>query len=142
MSKICIGIDTGVKTGYAELKDGRLSRVETLKIHAAMECVKQAIASHEKVVVYVEDARLRKWVPSKCGREILQGVGSVKRDALIWEDFLSDLKKENANFDFHLIAPKNNKTKVSSDYFSRLTGWNKRASEHARDAAMLIWGRS
>ena len=82
-----------------------------------------------------EDARLRKWIPQIKGKEVLQGVGSVKRDAGIWEDFLRDL-----GVPFEMVAPKNNITKLSADSFRKITGWQSKTNEHSRDAAMLVFG--
>ena len=74
-------------------------------------------------------------------RKRLQGVGSVKRDASVWEDFLTDLVKEFGSIlDFQMVAPKNNKTKLSSNQFNTYTNWNRRTNEHGRDAAMLVFG--
>ncbi len=139
-----IGIDTGVNTGVA-IWDNRkrsLLQVETMKIHQAMELVKRykevAAANGAKLIVRVEDARLRKWFgcnsPQK-DRAKLQGAGSVKRDCSIWEDYLTDI-----GIEFQMVAPKNNATKISSESFKALTGWKKRTSEHCRDAAMLVFG--
>ena len=68
-------------------------------------------------------------------RSKLQGVGSVKRDCTIWEDFLKDL-----NVSFEMVAPKRNVTKLTHEQFVRLTGYDKRTNEHNRDAAMLVFG--
>ena len=45
--------------------------------------------------------------------------------------------------DFELVNPKHQKgaTKKTADEFKQLTGWQGRANEHGRDAAMLIFGR-
>ena len=134
-----IGIDTGVHTGFALSVDGKLVRVESLKIHKAMEIVSEWAALHKngdvKLMVRFEDARLRKWIPQIKGKEVLQGVGSVKRDAGIWEDFLRDL-----GVPFEMVAPKNNITKLSADSFRKITGWQSKTNEHSRDAAMLVFG--
>lgn len=131
-----IGLDTGTHTGFAVWdKDKRqLTELSTLKIHRAMDRVKELSYSND-IVVYFEDARLRTWFGS-AGREALQGAGSVKRDCSIWEDFLTDLGVE-----FHPVAPKNNSTKLNASFFSKITGWEGRTSEHARDAAMLVFNR-
>lgn len=68
-------------------------------------------------------------------RKRLQGVGSVKRDASIWEDYLKDL-----GVSFEMVAPKRNVTKLKQETFKRYTGWDKRTNEHGRDAAMLVFG--
>lgn len=135
---IYIGIDTGTHTGiavWAHEKDKFLS-IETKPIHEAMDIVKSLIDDYGKDNVHIrfEDARQRKWF-GNAGREQLQGAGSIKRDCQIWEDFLKGLKVK-----FMAVPPKNNKTKLSAKQFEFYTGWNKRTSEHARDAAMLVYG--
>lgn len=139
-SDLYIGIDTGVHTGYA-VWDGKHLEVETLMIHQAMSKVLELHKSGKKIAVYIEDPRQRKWFDdaykSPEQRKLkLQGVGSVKRDAGIWDDFLKDHK-----ITYFMIPPKRNTTKLSADQFKRLTGYSKRSSEHARDAAMLVFGK-
>ncbi len=133
-----IGIDTGVNTGYSVWDSGKkqLLAVETLTITQALGRVLGMFHQYEdKVYVYIEDARKRNWF-GNAGREQLQGAGSIKRDAKIWEDFC----KEN-KINFEMVAPKNNTTKVSADYFKKLTKWDLRTTEHSRDAAMLVYNR-
>lgn len=135
---ILIGIDPGTNTGFAKSYDGNLVEVKTYSIIEAISSVLFTI-NHARqhghdLIIYIEDARKRKWVTG--GREKLQGVGSVKRDCGIWEEFCV-----HHEVDFQLISPKNNRTKLTQEQFKRLTGWEHRTSEHARDAAMLIWGR-
>lgn len=136
--KIYIGIDTGSNTGIAiwSQEENKLIHVETVKIHRAMKIVEAHIEQYgtKKIVVRFEDARLRKWYGNS-GREKLQGAGSVKRDAVIWQDFLAELGVENK-----AIAPANNTTKMSADQFKRITGWTGKTNEHGRDAAWLVYG--
>lgn len=136
---ICIGIDTGTHTGFAvwDTEKRSLDFVETLSIHEAL--LRVWMWRTADVEVYFEDARLRKWYgthTAKEDRNKLQGAGSVKRDCVIWEEALKDWK-----IPFHAIAPKNNTTKMTPEFFRALTGWKGRTSEHARDAAMLVFGR-
>lgn len=134
-----IGIDTGVHTGFAvwDTASRAFERVDTMPIHRAMlEVLRMRDQNPHGLAVYFEDARLRKWFGRK-GREALQGAGSVKRDAGIWEDFLRD-----EGIRGYPVAPKNNATKIPADTFARITGWRARTSEHARDAAMLVFGGS
>lgn len=133
---LCIGIDTGVHTGFAvwDTEKKMLTELTTLKIHHAMERVIQ-LSNSDEIVVYFEDARQRTWF-GNAGKEQLQGAGSVKRDCGIWEDFLKDLEVE-----YHPIPPKHNRTKMNADFFAKVTGWKGRTSEHARDAAMLVFKR-
>lgn len=138
--KILIGIDTGVHTGFAVAIDrghgGELEQVTCLTITKAMHQVNELIIQHGKgsLQLIIEDARQRTWFTG--GREKAQGVGSVKRDAQIWEDWC----KEN-QINFKMIHPKNNSTKYKADTFKKITGWTGRTNEHARDAAMLVFRR-
>lgn len=136
-----IGIDTGVHTGYAlwDLESRELWDVDTLTVTQALFRVK-AVSEAYRVKVFFEDARQRRWIPDthdlrrEMGRR--QGAGSVKRDCQIWEDFC----KENG-IPYEAVAPQRNRTKLSAEAFATLTGWKDRTSEHARDAAMLVFGR-
>lgn len=144
---IYIGIDTGVHTGFAvwDNKQGRLLAVESLPIHKAMERVKAYVEAYKAtgknaVCVRVEDPRQRNWFGTEFmsrdeERKRLQGVGSVKRDASIWEEFLKDL-----GIQFEMVAPKRNVTKLKQETFKSHTGWEQRTNEHGRDAAMLVFG--
>lgn len=140
---IYVGIDSGKNTGYAvwDTQSKNLLEVKTILIHQAMKSVEELNAQNPgKVVVRVEDARQRTWFGTERmsrdeERKKLQGVGSVKRDATIWEDFLVDLGVK-----FEMVAPKRSVTKMDSDTFKVYTKWAKRTSEHSRDAAMLVYG--
>ena len=138
--KILIGIDTGVHTGFAVAIDrgngGELEQVESLSITQAMSRVNEHIEEWgiQNISLYIEDARKRTWFTG--GREKSQGVGSVKRDAQIWEDWC---KEQGINF--KLIHPAANATKKKAEDFKRMTGWTGRTNEHARDAAMLVFKR-
>ena len=143
---IYIGIDTGVNTGIAiwDSRKRTLLSVSSMKIHKAMDEVKQwkgiAEATETKLIIRVEDPRQRTWFGTENmsreeERDRLQGVGSVKRDASIWDAFLKDLGVE-----YEMVAPKRNITKITHEYFCSITGWKKRTNEHSRDAAMLVVG--
>lgn len=126
------GIDPGVHTGFAtwDATAGRLLSVQTLPIHVAMATVRFDMPA----LVVFEDARRRQWFGNS-GREKLQGAGSVKRDSKIWEDFLTDL-----GVPFVMKAPASGNSKWKSDRFQTVTKWQERCSEHARDAALLVYG--
>ena len=131
---IVIGLDPGVQTGVAiwSVKEQKLLNVVTKKIHEAGKMVESL--KSKNILVRFEDARLRKWFGNS-GREKLQGAGSVKRDCKIWEDLLTDL-----GIPFDKVPPKSVRTKVNFINFGQMTGWTGRTSEHARDAAMLVFG--
>lgn len=138
---IHIGIDTGSHTGFAVVVGTLIQRLETLPLHKALFTVAVLAQDHPyDVTVYIEDARLRTWIPREKGaseyRGKLMGAGSVKRDAAIWEEFCTDF-----GIPLVKVPPRNNTTKLSAAAFARITGWKGRTSEHARDAAMLVFGR-
>lgn len=138
---IYIGIDTGVHTGIAvwDSEKGKFVYLDTLKIHEALNIVRSYAYTDVPLCVRFEDARQRKWIPmsknmtAELGRA--QGAGYVKAHCQIWEDFLRD-----KDIPFEMIAPRRNVTKLSAEQFERITGYKARTSEHARDAAMLVYG--
>lgn len=145
VGKAYIGIDTGTHTGVAIWDGNQFLLLETMAIHRAMYIVKEYIQSGIDVVVRVEDPRQRTWfgterMSREQERKKLQGVGSVKRDASIWDDYLSDLCKNKSNIKYEMVAPRRNITKLSSESFKALTKWHGRTNEHSRDAAGLVFG--
>lgn len=140
---IQIGIDCGVNTGFAVAENGALLRVESLTITKAMEAVKDLHSKYKDIVVRIEDARKRTWFgnadtrQARSGAGIREGVGSVKRDCSIWEQFCIE-----QGIKYDLVHPAANATKTQSDYFKKITGWSGRTNEHSRDAAMLVYGRT
>ena len=142
---ICVGIDTGVNTGFAVwyTESRQLTIVTTITIHQALIWVKgfweRCKEEGEEMKVYFEDARKRTWYATstaKQDRDKLQGAGSIKRDCKIWEDALTEW-----GIPFEAVAPKRNVTKLSAEAFRNITGWKERTNEHSRDAAMLVFGR-
>ena len=133
-----IGIDTGVNTGVAVWQDGELLAVESMTITQAMRFIQDFDNKRGIVKLYIEDAR--KWIgfhgKTKATQSRLQGAGSVKRDAKIWEDWC----KENG-YEVVFVKPMGKGLKKSADEFKRITGWQGRTNEHARDAAMIVYGR-
>lgn len=135
---IWIGIDPGTKTGLAvwDDKKKRLVELETLTIHRAMERVKTHTSFGETMVIF-EDARQRTWFgKDKNTNAKLQGAGSIKRDCSIWDDFLTDY-----DIPFRAVPPQKGGTKWDERYFKMVTGWKGKTSNHARDAAVLVFGK-
>ena len=134
-----IGIDPGKETGFAVWDhDARyLAEVDTMSITQAMEKVRMMadVLGRENIRLYIEDARQRKWFGNS-GPEKWKGAGSICRDSTIWDDFCKELGVEYA-----MVAPRCNTTKLNDRQFRAITGWQKRASVHARDAACLVFGR-
>ena len=143
---LLIGIDPGEHTGFAlwDVRHKTLLHVETMPLHRALkmvaDCWHSSTLTGEKMAVIFEDARQRKWFPREKSnaeyRGKLMGAGAAKRDARIWEEFLTDY-----GIPFTAHKPQAGGTKWSADYFAQVTGWTGRTSEHARDAALLVYGR-
>lgn len=156
---IVIGIDPGDHTGLAVWDTGqqRFRLLATLPLHKAMqEVIKWSTAAElrdirkgKKVHVVCEDARQRTWfAPERNASEYrgkLMGAGAAKRDARIWEEFLSDKDvalpyADDLGLTFTMHKPQVHGTKWNADTFARYTGFTGRTSEHSRDAALLVYG--
>lgn len=131
--KLVIGIDPGVQTGFAiwNLDKKCLGMVKTIKIHDAFDIIKTL---HDEIaVVVVEDARqARFWKKQDYAKA--QGAGSVKRDAKIWEDFLTSM-----DIPFEMRRPSKQSTKWNAKVFNSYTGWEGKSSSHSRDAALMVF---
>lgn len=139
---IIVGIDPGVNTGIAlwDTDTQKFIRITSTQIHIAMAAIK-TIYQDSKCFVVIEDARQMRYFARadssaiKSGAGIREGVGSVKRDAKIWEDALTDW-----GIPFRMQRPSKGLTKKTAEEFKRITGWTERTNEHGRDAAMLVFG--
>ena len=135
---IYIGIDPGTKVGIAQWNptEKKLIIVETMMLHRALEFV---LLLHKwdtaPIKVFIENPNLRKWYGANASAK-QQGAGSIKRDYSIWFDFLTDY-----GIPFESVDPKHIKTKITPEYFAKLTGWTERTSSHGRDAAMMVLNR-
>ena len=138
---IYIGIDPGVNTGISvwDTKERKFLAVRTSRILDAIYLC-QEILRREVPHIIFEDARKRQWLPRERNlseyRGKLMGAGSVKRDCEIWEEFC-----QGYNIPYTALPPRQGLTKWTPEYFARVTGWNGRTSNHARDAAMLVFQR-
>lgn len=134
--KYAIGIDCGKKTGIAiwNCTARQWVEIKTVQIDEAWEIVQDYASGHD-IEVVVEDAR-----QATFGRQNdihkAQGAGSVKRDAVIWQDYLTRKK-----IPFRMVRPAKSKTKLDKQAFINLTKYTGLTSNHSRDAAMLVWGR-
>lgn len=134
---IVIGIDPGTVTGFAiwDPHTRQLLAVESHKLHQALSRV-EALKPDNPLVIF-EDARtMRLGGGATFGQKSrLQGVGSVKRDSAIWEEFLEDLgvpyqaKKWCAGT-----------TKWDAARFAQTTGWTLQTNNHGRDAGVIVYG--
>lgn len=149
-----IGIDPGENTGLAVWDSARreFAFLATLPLHRAMEVVHryavegeyEYLRQGESVHVVFEDARQRKWFRRERSaseyRGHLMGAGAAKRDAAIWEEYLSDKKGGiYGRCTYEARAPRAGMTKWTADTFAQVTGYEGRTSGHARDAALLVY---
>jgi hypothetical protein len=132
--RYAIGIDPGVKTGVAvwDKKERRFIELRTMDIDTAWQYIQQY---HGDCVVVIEDPNLRRWF-GRSGPEKYQGAGSVKRDFKIWKTRL-----DREEWLYRTIAPKDVQHIGNHKYFKALTQCRfERSSQHARDAAMMVYG--
>lgn len=134
---IVIGIDPGTTTGFAiwDPHTRALLAVDSMKLHRALARV-ESLRADAPLVIF-EDARtMRIGGGETYGQKSrLQGVGSVKRDSAIWEEFLED-----AGLPYQARTYKAGTTKWTADYFQRITGWTAQTNNHGRDAAVIVHG--
>jgi len=137
---LIIGIDAGVDTGFAvySRKLRRLIVVSTIDFWTAYDAVRSY--PRKDVAVIIEAPQMNRPVfdrdsadsHKKHGR-LAMNVGSVKRE--------SQLLAEGLRRDGYLVIEEKPSTqKWTAEYFKRITGWDKRCSQHARDAAKLVFG--
>lgn len=141
MARLFIGIDPGVNTGIAiwNATAKRFLQIKTCTIVEAMFMI-SALGSKRIVGIYFEDAKQRQYLPRETSvseyRGKLMGAGSVKRDSTIWREFCTF-----CSIPYVAVAPRAGMTKWDAKYFAKVTGWTGRTSEHARDAALLVFQR-
>ena len=130
-----IGIDPGVNTGIAiwNANIGDWELIKTVNIIDAMEIIIQFNNKDRIVEVIVEDARMVKY---KTDPVKAQGAGSIKRDCSVWETFLIHYQIPHK-----FLRPKKAITKINSKLFKMMTKYQGQTSNHARDAAMLVFKR-
>lgn len=138
MSQILIGIDPGVKCGFATWDpEKRELNPKTLTIWELHDELKNW--DPESVHLVIEDARKR-------------GGPSRRASGAFW---LRTLTKqivelcESLGLSYELIRPGSTETKSNPYFFQRITGLKAVTkggkviiSEHARDAALMVFGRS
>lgn len=130
-----IGIDPGTHTGFAVWDGKKFMELSTYEIWRAFERVEE----YRKICaveIVMEDARLRKWYGTRSDAK-MQGAGSIKRDCAIWEEFC-----EGKGIPLRKVAPLKGGTKWDAESFAKIIGWKGRTSNHARDAALLVFGLS
>ena len=70
----------------------------------------------------------------------------IHKAIFLVEDYASSERAEGRSIhvvfeDARQRKPEKGMTKWSPEHFATMTGYTKRCSNHARDAALLVWGR-
>lgn len=142
---IYIGIDPGKFTGVALWRrDTKLLELHTFSFWQAIDFLTQQIEFCKKnnihLKVVLEDVNQNKPIFEKKGANnkammlrIAQNVGSNKRDGMLIEVFV-----ERNGIEVILVKPTTSKWSIS--YFQKITRYKGLTSQHARDAAKLVYG--
>jgi hypothetical protein len=141
MSKILIGIDPDVeKSGFARIEGNQL-KLDNLSFFDLYEELKSYQNQVTKPIVYVELGSLNKtnWhskesKSSKWNSNIGAALGRNFEVANKIVEMCEYLK-----IPYVKIKPK--ASKITNDYFKKITGIDTRTNQEQRDAMMLIWGR-
>lgn len=145
-----IGLDPGINTGFClyDKISKQIVKLDTLgfwDLFDALEDVKVWIGQ-EHVTFYIENSALNKPTFVKGGgdtqkkmQKISRNVGSNQRESTL---LIEGIRR----YGFHVIEVKPTgsrgvKRKWSEETFVKITGYKGRSSQHARDAAMLVFGR-
>lgn len=130
---IVIGIDPGIKTGYAVKTSKGIEIAKTLTIWELFEELTLAQDHLVNYRVIVEDARKRKWygMNAEAKRE---GAGWIKTLCGQIEAYL--LKHEIPH---KMIHPIKGGTKLTPAMVKKVTGFQEKTNEHTRDAIMIAW---
>lgn len=141
MGKILIGIDPDVdKSGFARIEGNQL-KLDNLSFFDLYEELKSYQNQVTKPIVYVELGSLNKtnWhskesKSSKWNSNIGAALGRNFEVANKIVEMCEYLK-----IPYVKIKPKS--SKITNDYFKKITGIDTRTNQEQRDAMMLIWGR-
>lgn len=141
--KVFIGVDPGLDTtGIAiwDVGQKKFTRMSTINYWEALSFFTENIRSDTCFVLenpnlvrplYGAKARIMK---QPVRDKINQDVGMNKAVARLYQQYL-------AMNEACLIVIKPTSSKKDTNTFRRITGYQKRISQHARDAGMLVFGR-
>lgn len=141
MSKILIGIDPDVdKSGFARIEGNQL-KLDNLTFFDLYEELKSYKELVVKPVVYVECGFLNKSnFHKKAGMSAALNAKIGERTGANFETAKKIVEMcEYLKMPYVKIQPK--ASKITNDYFKKITGIDTRTNQEQRDAMMLIWGR-
>jgi hypothetical protein len=136
-----IGIDAGACTGLAEWQYGGDLRCDTTTFWGAIDRIREmhkCWGTHLCVVIEAgwknRPVFARPGVQGRRQLRIAQNVGQNHAHGKLIVDYC-DLKG------IRYLALRPGTPKLNDEQFRRLTGYDGTTSQHARDAAMMVWGR-
>lgn len=135
MSKIIVGLDPGINTGWAMFRDGELITLKTINPWEIVEEISECFPGR----VIFEDSRLQShtWTRAAtraAAAKMARNVGQV--DA--WCSLIVGICGR-LGIPAHGISPKAKGKKLNAEQFKNATGWTGASNEHTRDAAMVAW---
>jgi hypothetical protein len=134
-----IGIDPDTEKSGVAIKSDEL-KLYNMSFFELYDILTTFKPETEKIKVYIECGFL-----NRGNRHKVSG-GSLELNSKIGERIGANhevAKKicemcEHLKIEFIQVRP--TKTKTKSDYFKKITGYNKRTNQEQRDACLLIWG--
>jgi hypothetical protein len=141
---IYIGIDPGIHTGVAvwDSKQRIIREIKTMNFWDTIALINNYRIHTPTVVIEDPSGNKPVFVKDLVGQhkaltKKAQNVGSNKREATLLIEYC-----EREGFRVLPVVPvKKRGAKVSADHFKKLTGYVKSTSQHARDAALLVYGK-
>lgn len=136
MCMIRVGIDPGVKTGFAIAESGKLTHLETVDFWGAYDRIREWDPGCVEMITIEISETTHMWGKQLYGNDqdkrrvkMGQNVGAVRREGQLLAQRL-----RQRGYSVRCVPPRG---KVSADYFRRLTGWTGTSNEHTRDAGLL-----
>lgn len=135
MSKIIVGIDPGVNTGFAAFINGKLVKLQTISPWDIDEELSEWFPDR----VVFEDSRLQShiWTTASTravAANMARKVGQVDAYCALIVGICGRLGKPA-----HGISPKAKGKKLNAEQFKHATGWTGKSNQHERDAAMCAF---
>lgn len=141
MNKILIGIDPDVdKSGFALIQGNQL-KLKNLSFFELFDELRFYKEREVKPVIYIECGFLNKsnW-HKKHGASSSFNAKIGERTGANFETAKKIVEMcQYLGLPFHQIKP--TASKISNEYFKKITGISTRTNQEQRDAFMLIWGR-
>ena len=151
---LIVGLDPGEQTGVAayDPRARRLRFCTSMSFWKAVQWFNTALGPIEPidglapgpvVLVVIEDARKlpvygrHDKVRGRRRDRLARNIGGIDRDTGLWVEYL-----KRRGYRVLLVRPSRAQQKWSAERFKKITRYQGRTSQHGRDAARLVWGRS